>query len=399
VVRTGASRRLRACLRCLAAAALFGPVLPSSAVRAGEPAQEPGVTALDRFFSGDVLAVDGEKVRLRYDFSKPEHAKDWPEGLPIPVDFRKPGTQVSHAEGRLTLRGSTGVRHRAEWQGDVTVTCTWIPDGTKDLGGFLMSNEVATDYVTYTVVETLFHGWDHKPGGDTGMIKFGAQWAPDRDKGFNGFRYMTLRPLSPPPSAGTGLPVTFGRKGGKCVMTVGSLELESAEPGKRMAIVAPGFYCMDSSFSVDDVTVEGRLARRFVTANHLALRTEAPLVAEAPAGADPAVTAMATAYAAGKESAATLVKAVGDTTRKPPDRGALVDALKKGPRRAAVAALDLLYHGDPVVRAAGLDVVRTLLGKDYGYDPKASAKARAAAVQRLNKDLQEHPELLEGTAG
>jgi hypothetical protein len=395
VTRPARHRPARAALLALAASALGAGAAAPRACADDPLAPVP----LDRFFAGDVVGLDGEKVRLRYDFSKPEHAKDWPEGLPIPVDFRKEGTKTSFEGGRLTLRGSTGVRHRAEWQGDVLVSCRLIPDGTKDFGGFLMSNEVATDYVTYTVAETVFHGWDKKPGGDTGMIKFGAQWAPDRDKGFNGFRYMTLRPLDPPPSAGTALGTSFGRKGGKCVMTVGPLELESNEPGKRMAVVTPGFYCLESAFSVDDVTVEGRLAKRFVTANRLAMKTEAPLVAEAASGVDPAVAALVEAYGAGKESASSLVKAAGDTTRSPADRAALVGALRKGPRRAAVAAVDLLYHADPGVRGAGVDVIRSLLGKDYGYDPKGSPKARAAAIQRLNKDLQEHPELLEGTAG
>jgi hypothetical protein len=262
-----------------------------------------------------------------------------------------------------------------------------------------MSNETGTDYLTYTLVETFFHGWDGKPGGDTGMIKFGAQWATEKE--FNGFRYMSLRRLTPGPSAGSALSVTFGRKGPKAIMRVGELELESVEPGKRMAIVAPGFYSVKSSFAVDDVVVEGHLAKRFVAANHLALRTEKPLVPEAPAAAttDPAIAAMVAAYVAGKESPATLVKVVGETTRAATDRTAVVGALKRGPRRALPVVVDLLYHADLGVREAGIEIVKALAGKDYGFSPKGSEKARASAIQRLNNDLRDHPELLEGAPG
>jgi hypothetical protein len=252
--------------------------------------------------------------------------------------------------------------------------------------------------VTYTLVETVFHGWDGKPGGGTGMIKFGAQWKEDPADS-NGFRYMSLRTLSPGPSAGTPLAVRFGRRGPKAFMVVADLDLDAPEPGNRMAIVTPGFYSIKSSLSVDDVVLEGTLAKRFVTANRIVLKTEKPLEPETAVATDPAVVAMVGAYASGKEPAASLVKVVGDVSRPAADRTVAADALKRGPRRAVPAVLDLLYHVDVGVRGTGSEIVKALLGKDYGFEPKASEKHRAAAIQRLNADLQKHPELLEGAPG
>jgi hypothetical protein len=352
---------------------------------------------LDRHFQAKVLSIEGERIRLRYDFSDPAQAKDWPEGVPFPVP-RDAGDGVVLSDGRLGVRGSTGCRHRAEWQGDILVTCRWISDGTKDIGGFLMSNDVGTDYMTYTLVETYFHGWDGKPGGGTGMIKFGAQWKEDKADSA-GFRYMALRNLSPPLAAGAALSVRFGRKGPKAVMAVGDLDLDSAEPGNKMAVVAPGFYAIKSGFTVDDVVIEGTLAKRYVSANRIVLKTEKPIEPEPLVATDPALVAALAAYAAGKEPAATLVKVVGDPSRAAADRGAAADALKRGPRRAVPAVVDLLYHADSGVRESGAGIIKALLGKDYGYRPEGSEKGRAAAIQRLNADLQKHPELLEGAPG
>ena len=61
--------------------------------------------------------------------------------------------------------------------------------------------------------------------------------------------------------------------------------------------------------------------------------------------------------------------------------------------------MDLLYSPDAKVRAAGIEIVKSLVGKDYGYNPKAGDKARGEAVKRLNKDLQDHPELTQGSGG
>ena len=61
--------------------------------------------------------------------------------------------------------------------------------------------------------------------------------------------------------------------------------------------------------------------------------------------------------------------------------------------------IDLLYNAEPKIRTLGLEIVKSLTGKTYGYDPKASEKARAAAVRRLNDDIAANPALLQGNGG
>ena len=368
--------------------------------RADGPAPAAGgPQALDAFFKGAVVGLSGTKVRLRYDFSDAAQMKDWTEGVPWPI-AHDAGDGISVSEGRLSVRGSTGATHVAEWDGDLAITFKLIPDGTKDIGGFLDDPDTPTDYAIFTIAETYFHGWDNKPGGDTGMSKFGKQWATAKGASA-GFRYMTYRRLAQEPTPGRAIAFAFGRKGGKDFLTVDDLDIESTEPGNRMKLVLPGFYAIKSSMSVDDVVLEGTLAPRWLEAKKVALRTDKPIPADAGGAAvalDTAVQAMLDAYQQGKESPTSLVKVVGDSARSDAERDAAAAALKAGPRRALPAVIDLLYAADSGVRGQGIDIVKAMTGKNYGFDPKASEKVRGAAIQRLQKEIQDHPELLQGQA-
>jgi hypothetical protein len=385
------------------AALLAGIALAaSSSVFAADPPAAPPATAetpLDLFFRGAVVGLEGTKVRLRYDFSSPEQMKDWVEAVPFQV-LKDRGDAASVSEGRLAVRGSTGARHAAEWEGDLRVTCRLIPDGTKDFGSFVASADTATDYLTYSIGETFFHAWDNHAGGDTGMMKFGAQFSDFKTGGYTGFRYMAARMPKEPTKPGKPIAFAFGRKGENAFLVAGDIDLDAFEPGNKMRHVFLGFYAIKSAVAVDDVTIEGTLAARWLEQKRVALKTSKPIVAEAPAAeVDPAVTAAVEAYKAGKDSPTRLVDFVKDVARPEADRKAAAAALKKGPRSAVNAVVDLLYNPDEKVRAAGIDVVKGLLGKTYGYDPKAGEKARSAAIKRMRKDLEEHPELLQGTGG
>ncbi len=368
------------------------PVRPANPV----PLPTPAVTLpLDRFFAGAVVGLDGTKVRLKYDFTSQDQSKDWLLGVPWNI-AKDAADGISFADGRLAVRGNVGAYHRAEWESDLVVTCRLIPDGVKDIGGFLRSPDQPTDYVSYTLVETFFHGWDNKSGGETGMMKFGKQFAVGKG-GYTGFRYLAMRILKPEPAANKAVSFSFGRKGEDLVMAVDDMKQASVEPGNALKLIQPGFYAVHSSVAVDEVVIEGTLSPRYVELNRIALKTEKPIVVEAPvpapgvaapaAAVDPVVLALVAAYEKGGKSAVELVKVVGETTRADIDRQALVGALKAGPHRAIGAVTDLLYSSDVKTRMYGIEVVRALAGKDYGYDAKAGEKARSAALKRLQADL------------
>jgi hypothetical protein len=111
---------------------------------------------------------------------------------------------------------------------------------------------------------------------------------------------------------------------------------------------------------------------------------------------DPETRALLDRYAADGTGADALIKVVADAGRPAPVRAAAAQALAKGPKAAVRPAIDLLYSADLDARTHGIGIVKALLGKDYGFNPKAKEQARSEAIQRLNKDLADHPGLLGG---
>lgn len=362
-------------------------------------AAEPAGVALDTYFKGQVVGLDGTKVKLRYDFSTPEQMKDWVVGVPWNI-AKDAGDGAEVAEGRLAVRGSQGARHAAEWEGDLLVTCRLVPDGVKDIGAYLAGPDNKDDYVTYSIGETYFHSWDKKAGGETGMMKFGKQFSAISGGGYTGFRYLAMRMPETPTTAGKPIAFSFGRSGGKVLMSTDDMKLDSVEPGNRMRVAWPGFYAVKSGMVVDDVVIEGTLSPRWLEAKKVLLKTDKPIEAAAAAPPlDPAVAAILEGYRTGKESPAKVVDLVKDASRSDSDREAAAKVLSAGPRRALPVVVELLYNVDLKARTLGIGIVKALTGKTYGYDPKGGEKARSAAAARLQKDLQDHPELLQGSGG
>jgi hypothetical protein len=380
---------LRAAL-LLAATAGLGAVGASARGDGTPPAGGTG-KALDAFFRGALVGLDGTKVRLRYDFSTAEQRKDWIDGVPWPI-AKDASDAVVIADGRLAVRGTVGARHVADWD-EVSVTCRMVPDGTKDIGAYLGTPDSATDYATFSIGETYFHNWDKKTGGETGMMKFEKGFSAVKGGGYVGFRYLASRMPVNPVVPGKASLFAFGRRGDELWMNVDDLKLDSKEPAPRLRNLQPGFYSIHSSVTVDDVVLEGTLSPRWLADHEVALKADKPIVAETGGaqGVDPAVVAAAADYASGKASVQRLIDILQEGSRSDPDRQAAADAIKAGPKKALPALIDLLYNPDLKVRTVGIDIVKAMTGKNYGYDPKASEKARAAAVARFRKDLDEHP--------
>jgi hypothetical protein len=389
-------RNRRNLLPVLALSAISILVSGSITVRTASAATDE--VPLDKFFKGAVIGLDGNKLKLRYDFATKDQATDWPEGVVFRL-IRQDGDGVGLAEGKYTIRGSTGIHHIGEWEGDLTVTAKLIPDGIKDIGSWLGSNDQPDDCVTYTLGEKYFHAWDNKSGGDTGMMKFGREYSATAKAGFVGFRYLQFRHPKTDPVAGKPVVWSYGRKSEKVFLTMDDMSLESVEPPNKLKTLTAGFYAVQSSMAVDDIVIEGTLSAKFIANKKIALRTERPIVTDVGGGIDLAVQGEIDAYKKNPTNPTKLVQIIGDAARPEPDRIAAATAIKAGPHSALTTVRDLLYNGDVKVRAMGLDIVKGITGKSYGYDPKASEKARGLAVRRLNDDIEAHPELLQGGGG
>lgn len=352
---------------------------------------------LDAFFKGQVLALKGKDLTLRYDFSSEEQLKDWREGVPWPI-AKESGQGIAWFDQRLEVRGSTGARHLAEWTGEVWVTCTLTLDADKDLGGFLSPADEGDCYASFTLTEKFFHAWDNNPGGLHSILKFGKEFREAGSaKDFVGFRYVDRRPPSTPIKAGDVVAFGFGIQKGKLGLDCPEFQLRGKDLGsKHFKEYRPGFYAIKGRLLVDNVVITGRLADGWVASEKLALRTEKPLPDPASLTVDPAVQALIEGYKAGSTPAAELVKVLGDAATAKGAKDALSQALGGGPRKAVRDVIDLLYRPDADTRAYGIEIVRRLLGKDYGYPAKGSEEQRSDAIRRLLDELKKKPTLLDG---
>ena len=178
-----------------------------------------------------IVALDAKtkSVTIRYDFSEEEQLRDWQERAPFPV-IREKGQGVKWFDEMVEVQGSTGIRHIGAWKGDVTVRATIVPDAEKDMGGILHPADDAEDIATFTLLESYFHAWDGKSGGQNSIIKFGKQWREaGSTKDFIGFRYIAQRPPTTPLVVGRPVSLVFGLNRGRLEMTSGDAELKGKD--------------------------------------------------------------------------------------------------------------------------------------------------------------------------
>jgi hypothetical protein len=253
----------------LALLALLAP--PSPADEDTPPAEEG--QALDTFFRGAVVAFDRKGMTLRYDFSAAEHLKDWIEGVPFPIGpHSEQGVQV--VDGALEIKGNTGVRHGADWTGNVEVKVTFRSDTSRNVGGLLVPATGENDYATFTFGEYFFHSFDRQTGGQHAIIKFGDQFRRGGGAGDIGFRYVARRNPASPLAQGAPVTFSFGQKGNALHFETPDFELKGRDPGNRLVDLAPGLYTIEGRILVDQVEITGRLADAWLESNGVAWRVE-----------------------------------------------------------------------------------------------------------------------------
>jgi hypothetical protein len=176
------------------------------------------------------------------------------------------------------------------------------------------------------------------------------------------------------------------------------MELKGTDRGVLLKTHRGGFYTIQARLLVDDVVFTGKLSEKFLAREKIEPRVERPPSASGagPSSVDPKVLEQVQKYAAGGTGPEGLIQVISDAGRADADRDAAAKALAGGPKKAVRAVIDLLYNPDAEARAHGIGIVKALLGKDYGYKPGGGEEGRRTAIQKLNKDLADHPEWLEG---
>lgn len=381
-------RRLLSSLLVLAVAGL-----------ATEPQPAEAGDALDEYFRGKVTALDEKTktITLKYDFRKKDQIKDWRDEIPYRIQRRK-DQKMSWYDTKIEIIGNSGARHKAEWMGDVMVTATFTPDMERDFGGYLQPVTLTEDFASFTFVETFFHAFDGSAGGLNSIIKFGAQWREgDSGDEFIGFRYVSRKPPKKAPAKGNPIRASFGiRKKKQFFFTLPEYELKGSDRGKKLKRFFVGFYAIKGRLFVDNVEITGRLSTDWMKREGVELRTAEP-IGGGEEGIDEETQELMTKHKQGKRKPINgLLDILKDDGRSAAVHEAVVTCLSTGPKRAVLNVRDLLYSPVEKVREFGIRIIKTQLGKDYGYRPGSSEKSRSKAVQKLNDDLKKNPGLLEG---
>lgn len=375
---------------------VLGALLALAAGPGADSASAADQKTLDEYFNGQIVALEGKQVTIRYDFRKKDQAKDFTDNVPWPITRRK-DQGVKWFDEKLEVVGNSGARHVAEWKGDVEVKVRVHFDHDKDIGAWLSPINGANDYATFTFREFFFHTWNKKTGGQDSIIKFGNQW---REKGstddYIGFRYIARRPPKEVPTAGETKEMTFGIQKGKLLMTTDEFELKGKDRGKKLKQYFIGFYAIKGRALFDNIEITGTLNDAWVRHVGLELKTSKPINAEKPTELDDETKALIADHKTGKRSKATreLVDLLKDVTVARPVRVAIRDALFEGPKMTARYAQDLLYSRELEVREDGIEIIKAHLGKDWAFNPKGSEGSRRKAITAMNEELKKKPGML-----
>ncbi len=352
--------------------------------------------ALDEFFKGRVVALEKGVVTLSYDFKSKEQIADWESFIPFPLVPKK-GDGADWFDSRLELHGTIGSRHKAQWTGDVHIEAQLTPDAKKDVGAYMAPVSGTNDYVSFTLAEHYFHKWDKKAGGQHSIIQFGDQWTePGSPSEYIGFRYISRRmpPKDKPVVPGQTVPFMFGWEKSKLRMEVPGVSLKGKCLGPKLKHVFVGFYAIKARMFVDNITITGKLNPKWLKANGVALRTAKPIVGPVK-GVSEGAQSLLENHAAGDEAAMeALIGRLRDKEGSEEERKAIAKALGTGTRKAVRPSMELLYHDDVEVRTLGIAIIKGLLGKNFGYKPKAKPETRSRAIKKMNDLIRKKPELL-----
>jgi len=246
-------------LALLAAPALTqegaGRPLPFSDDRLPPPALP---SPLDRHFKGELVEFDGERITLHWDWSDGEQIEDFDAFVPVRKGLRG-GFTI--AEGRITGRGTAGLRVRLGFLADVHVATDATLTVPHDLGIVLSKPDVSDESILCLVQDRFFTKFDAAAGNANMINKMGG--IPATAPGVTEFRYVDRKQ---PPKLARGDHVTFdvirAQNHTKFVITPdgeAAVALGGADPDTAMTHFSPGLYVSGGAAEFGPLTIDGAI--------------------------------------------------------------------------------------------------------------------------------------------
>jgi hypothetical protein len=404
--RTPPSMTTRAAaLAAVLAAVLTAPFSPAPglahAAPEDPPAQPPApLIPLQTFFKGKVRSLKDRRIEIVYDFENAAQLEDFDASCP----FRAIRTvKYAQKNGRVHIEGTGSMRHKAVFEDDVSMESVMSPRKPRDFGYAVSEHHPSEMFTLYCCYDRYFGLGDGVHIPQNMVIRFIERGAEVQGEGMQDWRYCGSRGQKPEIRIGQPYKVGMGRTGMESRMSIGDdFKSEGKEAGRVLRGLRLSLYAYDSSVEVDDLVVRGVLDKEFIEKNRLDLagfvpasETTAPATG-APPPMDEALAARVRAQIEGYPM---------DT--KPPAmaailRDAKLPAVLRDEGAAKVKAVaskkivpfltDGLYSDDADSRRIAIDLVKTLVGRDFGYRASAPEESRKKAIQAFNDFLQKKPE-------
>ncbi|MHC4923282.1 MAG: hypothetical protein ACYTG4_04300 [Planctomycetota bacterium] len=366
----------------VAALALAIPASASAAPQeaAGEAAS--GRT-IETFFKGKVKSVKGRAVTIEYDFSSKGQGADWASTYPFMSPGRSGGFRVE--TGSIIGNGNAGLRHRAVFDGDVTVEATLTSDSPRNIGVVMLSEDTNT-FTLFSIADSVFTLMDKRMPQEHMITTFLP--AGKGPGGSTEWRYVkTARK----PRVEAGAVTVFARKKGPLnefrFGSGGNLRGNDVEAtvGPRLAA---SFFVLKGSVVVRDVRISGVLDQKWLKENNISYEAAAtptpevkPETEKEPRGGTKPEAPVASDGPDWRE----LVARVRDVNLTENERTAAAETLIEMKERwAARPMIDLLYSEDDTLgRKLGHKVFKALTRKDGGYNPRAPKDYRLKTMQKV----------------
>jgi hypothetical protein len=360
--------------------------------RGGPP---PVKTALNRAFKGRITKIKKRRVTIYYDFEDPAQLDDFEEARP-PRLLDASQNRVRIQGGRLLLEGSSAIRHKMEGQGEFRARYWVRPSQQSNIGSVFTEPILSDFYVVLNLFDQRFYqngamilaacGLHEDEGADTDMSL--VNWR-DIITGVN---------LEDIAKVGSDVEVEHIKDGWTEMCRVGDMRLRKGSSKgkcKDMKAYKFGLWVHHSRASFDDLTLELELTDEYLDLNDLRavidqdweeVPTTGPLAGIS--GVPPRVKQQIEAYAAGGPDGRALVDIMGRSGLPKEVRQIAGKILgqRKDPKMVPVV-IDGLYSEDKETRRLAIGVVKSIVGKTFGYSPTASEKKRSDAIRKLNAHL------------
>jgi len=216
---------------------------------------------LDRHLKGAIVAFDGRRIALRWDWSSAEQLDDFEAFVPVRASL---DGGVRWSAGQVEAAGTSGLRVRLGFEGDVAIETTATLGKPHDLGLILAHPDTSDESILCLIQDEFFTRFDSSAGNANMINKMGG--VPPSAPGMVEFRYVDRKP-QPKLARGDVVTFTATRKKGRTTFVIApegkreAVTLSGPDPAdsRSFEVFAPGLYTSGGSATYGPLTIEGAL--------------------------------------------------------------------------------------------------------------------------------------------